>query len=278
MAEITAQAVMELRNLTNLPMMEVKKALVEANGDKDRAVAILRESGKKVQLKRAENATSEGLVRVLTSDDGKTGVMVELQCESAPVAKADDFVVLADQCAKQLLTGPGAATPEELLGQTAPDKAGVKLSTLLDDVVNKIREKMVLARILKVDGPVGGYAHHDGKTGVLFQATGDKANAPVLRDVAMHTAALRPVVTHPEELPAEGVQAERARLTQEATASGKPANIVEKMVDGRMKTYYSEQGVLTFQPFAKDDSKTVSQALAESGLKARGFIRWVLGN
>lgn len=278
MADISAQAVMELRNLTNLPMMEVKKALIEANGDKDRAVAILRESGRKVQLKRAENATSEGLVRVLTSDDGKTGVMIELQCESAPVAKADDFIFLADQCAKQLLTGPGAATPDELLAQTAPDKPGVKLSALLDEVINKIREKMVLARVIKLDGPIGGYAHHDGKTGVLFQATGDNGSAPVLRDVAMHIAALRPAVTLPEELPAEGVKAERDRLTAEATASGKPANIVEKMVDGKMKVYYSDNGVLTYQPFAKDDSKTVSQALAESGLKARGFTRWVLGN
>jgi len=277
-AEITAQAVKELRDLTNLPMMEVKKALIEANGDQKRAVEILRESGKKVQLKRAENATSEGLVRVLVANHGKSAAMIELQCESAPVAKADDFVFLADQCVKQLLTGPGAATPEELLGQTAPDKPGVKLSALLDDVINKIREKMVLARIIKVDGPVGGYAHHDGKTGVLFQATGDKADAPVLRDVAMHIAALRPAVTLPEELPAEAVKAERDRLSQEALASGKPANIVEKIVDGRMKTFYAEQGVLTFQPFAKDDSKTVSQALAESGLKARGFIRWVLGN
>jgi elongation factor Ts len=277
-AEITAQAVKELRDLTNLPMMEVKKALIEANGDQQRAVEILRESGKKVQLKRAENATSEGLVRVLVGDDGKSAAMIELQCESAPVAKAEDFTFLADQCAKQLLNGPGAATPEELLAQTAPDKPGVKLSALLDDAINKIREKMVLARIIKVEGPVGGYAHHDGKTGVLFQATGDNAAAAVLRDVAMHIAALRPAVTNPEELPAEAVQAERDRLTQEAAASGKPANIVEKIVDGRMKTYYAEQGVLTFQPFAKDDSKTVSQALAESGLKARGFIRWVLGN
>ncbi|MDZ4683652.1 MAG: translation elongation factor Ts [Planctomycetaceae bacterium] len=278
MAEITAQAVMELRNLTNLPMMEVKKALVAANGDPKRAIEILRESGKKVQLKRAENATSEGLVRVLTSDDGKAGVMIELQCESAPVAKADDFIFLADQIARQLLTGPGAATPEELLSQTAPDKPGVKLSALLDDVVNKIREKMVLARILKVDGPVGGYAHHDGKTGVLFQATGDKANAPVLRDVAMHICALRPAVIQPEELPAEAVKAERDRLSQEALASGKPANIVDKIVDGRMKVFYADQGVLTFQGLATDESKTVSQALAENGLKARGFIRWVLGN
>lgn len=278
MAEITAQAVMELRNLTNLPMMEVKKALIAASGDQKRAIEILREGGKKVSVNRAQNATSEGLVRVLTSDDGKAGVMIELQCESAPVAKADDFVFLADQCAKQLLTGPGAASPEELLAQTAPDKPGVKLSALLDDVVNKIREKMVLARIIKVEGPVGGYAHHDGKTGVLFQATGDKGNAPVLRDVAMHIAALRPAVTLPEELPAEGVKAERERLTAEATASGKPANIIEKMVEGKLKVYYSDNGVLTHQPFAKDDSKTVSQALAESGLKARSFTRWVLGN
>jgi elongation factor Ts len=94
----------------------------------------------------------------------------------------------------------------------------------------------------------------------------------------MHVAALKPVVTHPEELPAEPVAAERARLSQEAASTGKPANIIDKMVDGRMKTYYAENGVLAFQLFAKDDSKTVSQALAENGLKAVGFTRWVLGN
>lgn len=278
MAEITAQAVKQLRDLTDLPMMDVKKALVEAGGDQDRAIEILKERNKKVMLKRLENSTSEGLVRVLVSDDASRAAMVELQCESAPVTKADDFVFLADQCVKQLLNGPGATTPEELLVQPAPDRAGVTLGGLLEEVVGKIREKMVLARVIRVEGPVGGYAHHDGKTGVLFRATGEAKGVAVLKDVAMHVAALKPVVTHPDELAADQVTAERARLSQEAAASGKPANIIEKMVDGRMKTFYAENGVLAFQLFAKDDSKTVSQALAENGLKATGFTRWVLGN
>ncbi|MBI1346701.1 translation elongation factor Ts [bacterium] len=278
MPEITAQAVKELRDKTNLPMMEVKKALVEAGGDEAKAIEILKESFKKLSIKRAENATSEGLVRVLISEDGKTAAMVEMQCESAPVAKADDFVMLADQCAKQLLVGPGAETPEALLAQPAPDKPGMTLQQLLEDVFNKIREKIVLARVLRVEGNVGGYVHHDGKTGVLMIAEGDQFNAAVLKDVAMHVAALRPGVTHPEELDKATVAAERDRLTTEAGASGKPANIVEKIVDGRMKTFYAEQGVLTHQQFAKDDSKTVSQALSECGLKAKNFVRWVLGN
>ncbi|MFO0918845.1 MAG: translation elongation factor Ts [Planctomycetaceae bacterium] len=276
MAEITAQAVKELRDKTNLPMMEVKKALVEANGDEAQAIEILKRNFAKMQVKRAENATSEGVVRVLVKDDGSLGAMVELQCESAPVAKSDDFTFLADQCVKQLLNGPGATTPEDLLKQPAPDKPGKTLQDVYEEVGNKLREKIVLARVVRVAGPVGGYAHHDGKTGVLVQATGGKA-AAVLKDVAMHVAALKPLATHPEELDPQAVKQERDRLSQEAAASGKPANIVEKIVDGRMKTYYAENGVLTFQLFAKDDSKTVSQALAESGLKADKFTRWVLG-
>jgi elongation factor Ts len=278
MPAITAQAVKDLRDKTNLPMMEVKKALMEADGDEAKAIEILRESYKKIAIKRAENTTSEGLVRVGTTDDGSVGAMIELQCESAPVARADDFVFLADQCLKQLLTGPGADSPEALLSQPSPDRPGTTLQQLLEDVVNKIREKIVLSRVVKTSGPVGGYAHHDGKTGVLLLAEGANGSAQVLRDVAMHIAALRPVATHPEELPADVVSAERQRLTAEASASGKPANIVEKMVEGRMKTFYADQGVLTFQLFAKDDSKTCSQALAESGLKAKQFLRWVLGN
>ena len=278
MAEITAQAVKELRDLTNLPMMEVKRALTEANGDQKRAIEILKESNKKVSIKRAENATSEGLIRTAVSADGSHAAMVEIQCESAPVAKADDFVFLADQCLKQLLTGPGASTPEELLAQPVPDRPDLTLAGLLEEVVGKIREKMVVARVLRVAGPAGAYAHHDGKTGVLFRASGENKTAAVLRDVAMHIAALKPLVTNPEELPAADVAAEKARLSAEAASSGKPANIIEKMVEGRMKTYYAEQGVLAFQLFAKDDSKTVSQALAENGLKVAGFTRWILGN
>jgi len=278
MAEITAQAVKQLRDLTDLPMMDVKKALVDADGDQNRAIEILKERNKKVMLKRLENATSEGLVRVSALENGSRAAMVEIQCESAPVAKADDFVFLADQCVKQLLNGPGASTPEELLAQPVPDRAETTLGGLLEEVIGKIREKIVVARVLRVEGPAGGYAHHDGKTGVLIRASGEGKSLAVLKDVAMHVAALKPVVTHPEELPADQIAAERTRLTQEAAATGKPANIIEKMVDGRMKTFYAENGVLAHQLFAKDDSKTVSQAMAENGLKAVGFTRWLLGN
>lgn len=277
MADITAASVKALRELTDLPMMDCKQALVEAEGDQDKAVDILKEKHKKIMIKRADNTTSEGLVAIAVKDDGSEGAMVAVECESAPVAANDGFKSLADQCARQLLNGPGASTPEELLSQPAPDVPGKTLNEVWEGLVNKIREKIVVAKVARVQGPVGGYVHHDGKTGVLFQATGENATSPVLRDVAMHIAALRPTVTAVEELDAANVKAERERLSEEARATGKPENIIDKIVDGRMKVYYQEQGVLVMQPFAKDDSKLVSQALAEQGLTAVGFTCWVLG-
>lgn len=277
MAEISAAAVKALRELTNLPLMDCKQALTEAGGDQEKAVQVLRTKFKKVMLKRADNATSEGKICIEAKSDGSEAVMIELQCESAPVAGAESFVALGRQCALQLLNGPGAATPEELLTQPAPEAPGKTLNDLYEEVVNTIREKIVLARIIRVKGPVGGYVHHDGKQGVLFQAEGANLTAPVLRDVAMHIAALKPVCTLPDQLPADVVNAERDRLRAEAKKAGKPDNIVEKIVEGQLTTFYSDQGVLVSQPFAKDDSKKVSQALAEAGLKAVNFTRWVIG-
>lgn len=277
MAEVTAKAVMQLRELTTLPMMDCKKALVEAGGDQDGAVAILKEQYKKIAIKRADNTTKEGLIAVALQDGGTQASMVEIQCESAPVASSTEFVDFANQCANQLLNGPGAATPEELLAQPSTTE-GKSLQNIWEDLTNQIREKIVVAKVARVDGPVNGYIHHDGKNGVLFQAEGDGNNADLLRDVAMHIAALRPTVTFPEELEQAEVTAERDRLSEEARATGKPENIVEKIVDGRMNNFYVEQGVLLSQQFAKDDSKTVSQVLAEAGYKAKSFVRWVLGN
>jgi elongation factor Ts len=176
------------------------------------------------------------------------------------------------------MEGPGAGSPQELLAQPAPGAGGKTLQDIFDDMVGTIREKIVVARIARVDGPVAGYVHHDGKTAVLMQAAGENATDPVLRDVAMHVAALRPAVVSPEELPAEQVQAEKDKLSAEAKASGKPDNIIEKIVDGQLKRYYGENGVLMFQGFAKDDKKTVSQAMSEKGLKPVAFTRWMLGN
>lgn len=274
MAEITAAAVKALRERTDLPMMECKKALVQADGDAEKAVEILKAQFKKIQDKRANNATEEGRIFYLQSDDGSQAAMVEIQCESAPVATGESLAEFGDAMVGQLLNGPGAETPEDLMSQT-PD-GGSQLQTQFEELVNKIREKIVVNRVARVAGPVGGYVHHDGKTGVMFQAKGE-TGSEVLRDVAMHIAALRPSVTRPEDLEDSLVQTERDRLSEEARATGKPDNIIGKIVDGRMKNFFVEQGVLLAQPFAKDDSKSVEKALSESGLEAVGFQRWQVG-
>jgi len=278
MAEITAAQVKELRQLTDLPMMECKRALVEADGDQEQAIAILKEQNQKVMLKRADNATSEGRIAIAVADDGSTAAMIELQCESAPVANNDEFQALAENCARQLLTGPGADDPDALLDQPSPDDDSRTLRESYEEVVSKIREKIVLAKVTRVDGPAAGYVHHDGKTGVLFVASGEDSLAEVLRDVAMHIAAMNSAVVNPEDLDAAEVAEARERLAEEARATGKPENIIDKIVEGRMKVFYQEQGVLSAQQFVKEESKTVSQVLAESGLTASGFTRWVLGN
>jgi elongation factor Ts len=214
---------------------------------------------------------------VASKPDGSLAAMVAIACESAPVATGSSLEEFGSLCVKQLLEGPGAATPEELLSQKAPTGSGKKLNDLFEDMVNKIREKIVVLSADRAEGPVGVYVHHDGKTGVLFQAAG-KADQGILRDVAMHIAALRPAYVNAEGVDKAAVKAERDRLTAEAKATGKPNNIIEKMVDGRMKNFYVEQGVLEYQPFAKDDTKAVSQALAEKGLKAKAFVLRKIGN
>lgn len=267
---------MALREKTGLPLMDVKKALAEAQGNEAKAVEILKGQFGKVMEKRAANPTEEGRIFAKINPATGEGAMVELQCESAPVSNNDEFIALGEALVNQLLQGPGAATPDELLAQAAP--GGGTLRQKFEDVVNKIREKLVVARVIRVPGPVGAYVHHDHKTAVLLQAEGQTKETGILRDVAMHIAALKPVVTHISELDPKVVQAERDRLAAEARKTGKPENIIDKIVDGRMKVFYKDEaGVLVEQAFAKDDTKTVSQVLAEKGLKAKGFTLWVLG-
>src|SRR5439155_5286424 len=138
------------------------KALIEANGDQDAAVKILKERVKGFKEKSKDRVTSEGRIATVTAPDGLSAVMIDLRCESAPVAKSEGFLLLTDQLTKQLLNGAGANSPEELLSQAAPDRPGMKLSDLHDEVINKIRENIVLSRIMKAAGPVAGYTHHDG--------------------------------------------------------------------------------------------------------------------
>tara|TARA_R110002095_G_scaffold208540_2_gene194328 strand:+ start:5280 stop:6119 length:840 start_codon:yes stop_codon:yes gene_type:complete len=278
MAEITAAAVKALREITDLPMMACKKALQDAGGDQEKAIEILREDAGKIQLKRSGNDTKEGRITILSSDDGSQTVMLEVVCESAPVASGEDLVGFSNVCANQLLAHPEVDSVEALLALSSEKSPGKTLNDDFMDMLNKIREKIVVSRIARAEAPNGGYVHHDGKTGVLFQASGSATDAAdLLRGVAMHIAALKPTVVNETGLDPAVIQEERDRLVAEAKATGKPDNIIDKIVDGRMKTFFVEQGVLVFQPFAVDDSKTVSQALAEKGLEAVSFTRWSIG-
>lgn len=276
MADVTAAAVKALRERTDLPMMECKKALVQADGDAEKAVEILREQFKKIQDKRADNATEEGRIFFATKDDGSEAAFVEIQVESAPVATGEALESLGTALVQTLLNGPGADGVDALLDQT-PEGASQTLKQMYEDFVNKIREKTVVTRVARVAGPVGGYVHHDFKTGVLFQAKGEVKDAEILRDVAMHVAAMNPTCCFADDLDQSEVAAEKTRLSEQALASGKPAEIVEKIVGGQMGRFFMEKGVLLHQPFAKDDKKTVEKALAEAGLEAVGFERWQVG-
>ncbi len=276
MAEISAATVKALREQTDMPMMMCKQALQEAGGDLERAAALLKEKAGKRLEKRTDNATEEGRIFVKTSPDGTRAAMVEIQCESAPVAGSESLTQFGEALVEQLLSGPGAASSDELLTQPAP--SGGTLAQLFEQIATKIQEKIVVNRVARLEGALGTYVHHDGKTAVLFLASTAPSSADVLRDVAMHIAAMKPQVTTADDLDPALVQAERDRLTAEAKASGKSDEIIAKMVEGRLKGFYRDDaGVLVEQPFAKDDSKSVGQILKAAGAEAKQFIRWQLG-
>lgn len=273
MMNITAAAVKQLRDRTGLPMMDCKRALQESGGEEDKAVVLLREAGAKTMEKRAGRETSAGRIAVYTNLDPGIGAIVELQCESASVASNEEFVQLANDLARQLATGSGAAGAEELLGQPSPGNPDQTLKQQFDELTNRIREVFRLTRIKRIDGPCGGYAHHNGASGVLLEVEGGEA--ALAKDICMHVAAMRPAVASKEELDPEEIEKERQILTKAALAEGKPENIVAKMVEGRLKSYYAER-CLADQPFVKDDKQTVGKVAEQAGMKIIRFVRWEL--
>ena len=274
MPEITAAMVKALREATQLPLMDCKKALQESGGDQEKAIQALRESGKKLMSSRQDRSTEEGRIALYTSLDPGVGAIVELQVESAPVASNDEVIQLANDLAQQFATGPGASSAEELWSQPSPSQSGVTLEEQRDVIQNKIREVFRLARMEKFDAPCGGYVHHDAKSGVLLAVEG--GNAELARDIAMHVAAMNPEALSVGDLDPEVVAKEKATLTEAARKEGKPENILEKMVEGRMRNFYAER-VLEQQAFVKDDKQTVSKVASGGGMKLLKFVRWQLG-
>jgi elongation factor Ts len=279
MAEITAAAVMALREKTGLPMMECKKALAECGGNTDQAVEWLRKQGIKTQALRADRETSTGRLAVYTDLDKGVGAMIELKCESAPVAGSPDFKDLCNDIAKALALGPGATTPADLLSQKSTVHPGRTLGELKDELFNRMREVFDLARILRIDAPCGGYAHHDGSKAALVEVAGNVKGpkaAEVAKDVAMHVVALAPQALTKEDLDPAVVAKEREILTEAARKEGKPENIIAKMIDGRLRNFFS-QCVLLEQPFVKDDKQTVGQLVKSAGLEVKRMENWKIG-
>jgi elongation factor Ts len=278
-AEITAAAVMALRDKTGLPMMECKKALQECGGNTEQAVEWLRKQGIKTQALRADRETSTGRLAIYTDLARKVGAMIELKCESAPVAGSPDFKDLVNDFAKTLALGPGAKTPADLLAQKSVAHPDRTLGELKDDMFNRMREVFELSRILRIDAPCGGYAHHDGSKAAIVEVSGNVGGekaAEVAKDVAMHAVALAPQALTKEDLDPAVVAKEREILSDAARKEGKPENIIAKMIDGRLRNFFS-QCVLLEQPFVKDDKQTVGQLVKSAGLEVKRLENWRIG-
>lgn len=272
--EITAGMVKALREKTGLPMMACKKALGQAKGDEQQAIELLRKQGLAQVGKRAGRETAEGRLTCLVDADSGRAVMVELLCETAPVAGTDDFIKLGEAAARAAAQ-MGSPTAEAIFEQALPDEPGRKVGDLLNDAVNRIRENIKIGRVGSVCGQVGHYLHHDGRKGVLVEFS---AACPeeVKTDVCMHVAAMRPLCTRREEVDPELVEQER-RIAAEQI-KGKPANLIDKIVTGKLNRWYS-QIVLLEQPFVKEEKKSVSQILGEAAadLTVNRFLRFEIG-
>ena len=279
MAEITAAAVMALREKTGLPMMECKKALQECGGDTEGAVEWLRKQGIKTQSMRADRETSCGRLAVYTDPAKGVGAIIELKCESPPVAGSPDFKAFCEDVAKTLALGPGAASPADLLAQKSQAQPAKTLGELKDDLFNRMREVFELSRIVRIDAPCGGYAHHDGTKAALVQVSGNAATpaaAEAAKDIAMHVVAMAPKAVRKEDLDPAVVEKEREILSEAARKEGKPENIIAKMIEGRLRNFFS-QCVLLEQPFVKDEKQTVGGLAKAAGIDVVEVHNWRLG-
>ena len=283
--EITAEMVKTLREKTDAGMMDCKKALKETAGDMEAAVAYLRQKGLAVASKRAGRTASEGTVWAHIAPDHRSGVLLEVNCESDFVAKTDSFQELGSRLAEQLAAA-ALETVEELLTQPCSHLAGLTVSDYVNEVIAKTGEKCQVRRFARFQGDlVAAYIHHGGKIGVMLELSGGDATPEAVaaaKDLAMQVAAANPVSVSRQEVPAEIVAQEKAIYEAQAAESGKPANIVEKMVVGRLDKYFKEFCLLE-QPFVKNPDQTVTQFLKEVGqklgkeLQVKRFTRYQVG-
>ncbi|MEO0881766.1 MAG: translation elongation factor Ts [Pseudomonadota bacterium] len=284
MAQITAALVKSLREQTGAGMMDAKKALVESDGDTEAAMEWLRAKGLSKAAKKSGRTAADGLVAVALSADGKTGSLVELNAETDFVARNEQFQAALSQIAQTALTSDG--TLEGLQGAPAPDGEGT-VEDMVKRMVATIGENMALRRTAKLEvssGSVASYVHNSeadgmGKIGVLVALEGDGDYAEVGKKIAMHVAAANPAAEAAtvDELDPALIEKEKTFLTEQARESGKPENIIENMIQGRIKKFYKEV-VLVEQVFLLDPDTTVGKFIESSGASLKGFARFTLGD
>ncbi len=271
---ITAAQVKELRERTGSGMMECKKMLVETGGDIDAAIEMMRKSGMAKADKKAGRIAAEGIIVFRASDDGKNGAIVEVNSETDFVAKADGFIEFADQVTDTIVATQPADVDALLAGPMTGTDASVNDARLA--LIAKIGENINVRRFANYSsevGTVGGYLH-GVRIGVIVELEG--GDAALAKDIAMHIAASKPLAVSADDVSADVLQKEKEIFSAQAAESGKPAEIIEKMVDGRIRKYLAEI-TLEGQPFVKDPDTTVGKLLEKNGAKVIRFERLEVG-
>ncbi len=260
--------VKELRERTGLGMMECKKALAAADNDVEKAIEELRKSSGMKAAKKAGRTAADGVVTIKVADDGSYGLMAEVNSETDFVARDDGFL------------GFVATVAEAAFAAKQTDVAALMegdLETAREALVQKIGENIGVRRLTDLsaeDGVVGSYVHGNNRIAVLVQLKG--GDAELAKDVAMHIAAVNPQVVSPDDMPAEVVEKEKEIFTAQAQESGKPAEIIEKMIGGRIKKFLSENSLVE-QPFVKDPDQTVGKLVSAAGAEVVSFTRYEVG-
>ena len=275
MAAITASMVKELRERTSAGMMDCKKALVESDGDMEKAIEWLREKGLSQAAKKASRIAAEGVVAQYVTEDGAVGAIVEVNCETDFVAKTDNFLNFANSVAKHVAKA-NPADVDALMGQPFVDDASKTISDLVSDATVAIGEKISVRRFARYEttGVVSTYIHLGGKVGVMVEVAADEAGRAsddvktFAHDLALQIAAAKPEAVRREEVDTEKLDKEKEILRAQALNEGKPEKIVDKMVQGRIEKYYKEVCLLE-QPFVKDGDKSI-KGLMEEIAKAAG--------
>ncbi len=269
MAAITAAQVRALREKTGLPMMECKSALTEAGGDEQAAIELLQKKSKGKLETRAHRETAEGRIGMYISEDGKSGALIELRCETPPVAKNEMFAELSNQIAQQVAAGTeDEPSSEGILASDAVAQPGKTVAELIEAVHARIKENMKLARCRRVAGEnLAGYVHFDGSIGVLVALDKPPEDPQVSKDLCMHIAFAKPLGVSRDDVPHEEVEKVRLLAADVAREEGKPDKIIDKIVEGKVAAFYKDKTLME-QEHVKEAKTSVAKVLKAAGVDA----------